>query len=119
MRRPFIIGVTTTAPTMPVSTTKTAVKVGDPPSDWLIPSATGAVVLLGASVASIWGDRPSARPKASAVTMAVNDPASRAAAMGKAARRTVARCAQSGTARDTVAGPSRKCTNCAPSKYVS
>ena len=45
-------------------------------------------------------------------------PTASAPAIGTRSRRTLRHSRASGTARPTTAGPSRKCTNCAPSKYV-
>ena len=43
-------------------------------------------------------------------------PATRAASIGRADRATRFRFSHSGRAKTTVAGPSKKCTNCAPAK---
>ena len=112
----FISGVTISAPRMPDSTTSTAVSAGIPPMASDRAMAMGAVVDFGASEAITVSGAPSAQPTATAVPMAVIDPATSAAHIGRRLRRTAARLRQSGTASATVAGPSRKCTNCAPSK---
>src|ERR1700681_1124456 len=112
----FIRGVTTTAPSTPVKTTRTAVKAGTPPrlSDRLM--ATGAVTDLGASEISTVRGRPSAAPTAMAETIDVAVPAINAASIGSALRRTVGQFLYRGMAMATVVGPSRKWMNCAPVK---
>ena len=52
-------------------------------------------------------------------TIAVTTPAVRPSVNGIHRRFSLARWSYSGSASATVAGPSRKCTNCAPSKYVA
>ena len=112
----FISGVTMMAPMMPVVMTRAAVSAGMPPRLCEIAMATPAVTDLGASETSTARGTPIAAAMPSAETMATVEPASRAAAIGARSRRTRARLRYSGTASATVAGPSRKCTNWAPSK---
>ncbi len=104
------------APKIPVISTSAAVRVGSPPSRSAMPMATGAVVDFGASEASTCGSSPNRWAIASADPTATSDPASSPATIGSAAARIRARLSCIGSARHTVAGPSRKCTNCAPSK---
>ncbi|MCY1374783.1 hypothetical protein D9M69_621460 [compost metagenome] len=104
------------APSTPVHTTSTAVSVGRPPIFSEMPMATGAVTDFGASEAMVALLAPSAQPTPLAVTVAASVPTTSAPAMGSHRRLTRASCSNSGTDRATVAGPSRKCTNCAPSK---
>ena len=78
--------------------------------------AMGAVTDLAASEARISRGAPSAQAMATAEPMAVSEPARSAATIGRKLRRTATRLRQSGRPSATVAGPSRKCTNCAPSK---
>ena len=75
-----------------------------------------AVTDFGASETSARRGTPSAAAIPTAETIAVNAPITSAAAIGARLARTSARWRTSGTAMATVAGPSRKCTNCAPSK---
>ncbi len=78
--------------------------------------ATGAVADFGANDSSISPRTPRAAATPSAVTTATTDPATSAARIGSRLCRTRPRFARSGTASATVAGPSMKWTNCAPSK---
>lgn len=105
-----------TAPVMPVRITSTAVSAGRPSIFSEMPMATGVVTDFGISERSTSGSSPSSQPMPNAPTTAVTEPASRAISSGPPMRRS--RCAwpYSGTASATVAGPSRKCTNWAPSK---
>ena len=66
--------------------------------------------------ATIGAGAPSSQPFPAAEAMAVSEPAASAASIGARFLATRARLRQSGTPRATVAGPSRKWTNCAPSK---
>ena len=78
--------------------------------------AIGAVTDFAASEARISRGAPNAQATSTAEAMAVIEPATSAAHIGRRLRRTAARLRQSGRPSATVAGPSRKCTNCAPSK---
>ena len=80
--------------------------------------AIGVVTDLGASDSSVAGEAPSAHAIATALAPATTPPATSAPRIGTASRRTLSHSRASGTASATTAGPSRKCTNCAPSKYV-
>jgi len=104
---------------MPVEMTSTAVSEGRPPSCSAMPIATGVVTDFGASEASASLEPPSSQAMPTAEAAAVAEPAMMLASTAKADRRTLSNCRYSGMASATVAGPSRKCTNCAPSKYVS
>ncbi|OBS31031.1 hypothetical protein A9O67_02150 [Tepidimonas fonticaldi] len=81
-----------------------------------MPIATGVVTDLGASEASVCGLAPSSQPSATALTAAASAPVTSPATSGAQVRRSSGHCACRATASATVAGPSRKCTNCAPSK---
>ncbi len=105
-----------TAPMMPVAATSTAVSEGMPPIFSAMPMATGLVTDLGANDASVALDAPSAQPTPMAVTVAASVPTTSAPRMGSHRRFRRASCSNSGMDSATVAGPSRKCTNCAPSK---
>jgi hypothetical protein len=98
------------------SATAMAVSGGAPPTDSDTAIAIGKVDDLGASDSSEGVDAPSTRPMATAETMAVTEPTSRAAPMGSHIRFSRSNCEYSGMASATVAGPIRKCTNLAPSK---
>ena len=76
----------------------------------------GVVTDFGASDSNVVRLAPSAQATSTAEAIAVNDPATQAATIGASSRRTSPAFAASGTASATVAGPSRKWTNCAPSK---
>ena len=78
--------------------------------------AIGAVTDFAASEAMISPGAPSAQATSTAEAIAVIDPATSAAHIGRRLRTTAARLRQSGSPSATVAGPSRKCTNCAPAK---
>jgi len=69
----------------------------------------GSLTAVASAVALAWalGASPATTP-----------PATSAPRIGTANRRTLSHSRASGTASATTAGPSRKCTNCAPSKYV-
>ena len=81
-----------------------------------MPMAIGVVTDLPASEARMRGGAPSRAAMPTAVPTAVSEPATRARAIGTAERRTRSQFSTSGMASATVAGPSRKWTNCAPSK---
>ena len=82
-----------------------------------MPIAIGAVTDFGASDSSVAGDAPSSFGEADdADERHRRCPTASAPAIGTASRRTLAHSRASGTASPTTAGPSRKCTNCAPSK---
>ena len=117
MRSAFISGVTMTAPRMPVVMTSTAVSAGTPPRFSDTAMAMPAVTDFGAIETSTWRGAPKAAAIATADTQATIAPEIRAAAIGSRLAMTKARWRTNGTAMATVAGPSRKCTNCAPSKY--
>jgi len=104
------------AATIPVTTTITAVSDGMPPIFSLMPIATGVVTDLAASEAMVAFDAPSSQASTSAETIATTTPTSRPTVSANQARRSFGICSASGTASATVAGPSRKWTNCAPSK---
>src|SRR5437899_8190237 len=112
----FIRGVTMMEPSTPVIATSTAVRVGTPPSLSEMLMATAAVTDLGASEISTVRGTPAIAATATAETIATVDPASRAASIGSAFRRTLGQFLNNGRAIATVAGPSRKYTNCAPLK---
>ena len=80
------------------------------------PIAIGVVTLLGASDISDSRLPPSSAPMPQADNAAVSEPATSAISSGPAIDFSRGHCAWSGIASATVAGPSRKCTNCAPSK---
>ena len=101
---------------MPVVTTSTAVSDGRPPSCCEIPIATGVVTDLGTSEASVLFDAPSAQASPNALAVVVSVPTTMPPSSGSQACRRRRLCSNSGTASATVAGPSRKCTSCAPSK---
>ena len=103
---------------MPVVTTSTAVSEGKPPNCSEMPIATGVVTDLGTSDASVVLDAPSAQAKTRALAVVVSVPTTMPPNNGNQARRKRWLCSNNGTASATVAGPSKKCTNCAPSKYV-
>ncbi len=102
----------------PVTTANTAASGGKPPIFSAMPIAMGVVTDFGASDSSVAGVAPSTAAIASTDTTAVAAPTHSAHAIGSASRRTLGHSRASGTASATTAGPSRKCTNCAPSKYV-
>src|SRR5436853_3787946 len=104
----FISGVTMIEPSTPVMATSTAVSVGTPPSMSEMLMATAAVTDLGASEISTSRGTPQIAATATAETIATVEPASRAASIGTALRRTLGQFLYSGTAIATVAGPSRK-----------
>ena len=104
------------APKMPVPITSAAVKAGIPPRRSDTAMAIGEVADFGPRVAASSGVAPSSRATPTAATMAVTQPSSSAAASGRKARRRRGSWRTSGTARATVAGPSRKWTNWAPAK---
>ena len=81
-----------------------------------IVSAVGIAWALGASEAIVAADAPSSQAIASAETIATTTPTSRPTLSANQARRSFGICSNNGTASATVAGPSRKWTNCAPSK---
>jgi len=62
------------------------------------------------------GEAPSSQAISTAETIATTTPTSRPTDSASQARLSLPACSYSGTASATVAGPSRKCTNCAPSK---
>jgi hypothetical protein len=101
---------------MPVAITSTAVNAGSPPRRSATALAIGVVTDFGAKDATVARLAPRAQAIATALGSAVAAPTRSAAAIGRRAVRTAARWFQSGTARATVAGPTRKCTNWAPSK---
>ena len=70
-----------------------------------------ATVALGLP---LWRNRVAVRRNL--LPMAVSEPATRAAHIGRRLRRTATRLRQRGRPRATVAGPRRKCTNWAPWK---
>ncbi len=104
------------APTMPVTTAKTAASAGTPPKRSAMPIATGAVTDFGASDSKTSRGRPNIHPSATALPAAAKPPASAATVNATPRRRTSARRSHSGHASATTAGPSRTCTNCAPAK---
>ncbi|MNT11298.1 hypothetical protein D3C72_1461710 [compost metagenome] len=105
-----------TAPMMPVAITSTAVSDGRPPIFSATPIAIGMVTDFGASERTVSGEAPSSQAMPTADTTATTEPATRPASSGNTWVRSLGSCMYSGTASATVAGPSRKCTNCAPSK---
>ena len=96
--------------------TSAAVNEGNPPTFSVIPMATGAVTDLGANEIRVSRDAPSQRAMSTALEAETRAPVPMAARIGSHSRRISPRLRYSGTASATVAGPSRKCTNCAPSK---
>ena len=106
----------TTAPVMPVAITSTAVSDGTPPSFCDTAIAIGVVADLGPALTAICTEPPNASTIPTAETTAVSEPASSAANIGRNQRRTRGNWRASGTASATVAGPSKKWTNCAPVK---
>ncbi len=104
------------APTTPVVTANTAASAGRPPIFSAMPIAIGAVTDFGASESSVAGEAPSAQAMPTALPSASSEPAASAPAIGSASRFTLSHSRASGTASATTAGPSRKWTNCAPSK---
>ena len=101
---------------MPVRITKTAVRVGMPPTASEMPKATGAVVDFGANESNTFIGRSKACANKIADPAATVEPAIRAHKIGTTDFFIVARLSQSGRARATVAGPRRKWINWAPSK---
>ena len=101
---------------MPVVTANTAASAGSPPIFSAMPIAIGAVTDFGTSECTVAAEAPNPCAIATTLTSATVEPATSAPAMGMARRRTLPHSRTSGTARPTTAGPSRKCTNCAPSK---
>ena len=96
--------------------TNTAVSAGIPPIASEIPRATGAVVDFGANDSRTSVGKPKARAKIMAEPAATIEPVSKASTIGATDVRIVSLLSQSGKANATVAGPSRKWINWAPSK---
>ncbi|EWS53774.1 hypothetical protein X551_03436 [Methylibium sp. T29] len=109
-------GVTISAPTMPVVTANTAASVAEPPMRSAMPIAIGAVTDFGSNEARINFDPPSAQAVPSATVIEVAAPSNSASSKVPARARSSGHRRANGTASATVAVPSRKCTNCAPSK---
>ena len=106
------------APLMPVTATAIAASAGTPPICSAMLIAIGSVDDFGASDISVPCDAPSTRPMTRADTIATVEPTSNATPMGSHIDFNRSNCAYSGMASATVAGPIRKCTNFAPSKYT-
>ena len=101
-------GGPSTTPARPVINTKTAASDGLPPICSATPIAIGVVTDFGASDSATGRDAPSARAIRIALPAAVTAPARMAGRMAKALRLMLASAAYIGTAKATVAGPSRK-----------
>ncbi len=95
--RMFINGVTMIAPMIPVKITRTAVSVGMPPTASEMPSATGAVVDLGARDSNTLIDRSKNCANTMAEPAATVEPATRAHRMGITDFFIVARLSQRGS----------------------
>src|SRR5260370_42243207 len=78
------------------------------------PLTPPAVTDFGASDKTSPRGRPAASASSTTETIAVTEPATSAASIGRIAAATALRLSQSGTASATVAGPSRKGPNRAP-----
>ena len=96
--------------------TATAASDGAPPMRSATGSAIGMVADLGASAISVSYDAPSAQASSRAETIATVQPTSSATLIGRQSWRMRSRCANSGTANATVAGPMRKLSSCVPSR---
>jgi hypothetical protein len=81
-----------------------------------MPIATGVVTDFGASDITVAWLAPSRVPMSTALPAATSEPAASDTVTASADRRTRLNCRYNGTASATVAGPSMKCTNWAPSK---
>ena len=78
--------------------------------------AIGVVTDLGASDNCVGTLAPNARAIPMADATAQTLPTLSPSSTGQRMARTLPSCAYSGIASATVAGPSKKCTNCAPAK---
>ncbi len=101
---------------MPLAITSTAVNDGSPPTRSATAIATGAVTPLGAIEATRVAGAPHNASTAIALAAPAMLPASSVSVAGASTARTWDHWRRSGTASATVAVPSRKWTNCAPSK---
>ena len=104
------------APVMPLAITSTAVNEGRPPTFSATAIATGAVTPRGAMVAINSAGAPHRRTTAIADNAPTMLPTISVKAAGASEALTSFHWRRSGIASATVAVPSRKCTNCAPSK---
>ena len=103
-------------PLMPVTATATAASDGRPPKRSAIGRAIGMVADLGASETTVSHEPPRAQAMPMAETRATTQPTTRATVIGSHRARMRWRCAYSGTARATVAGPTSRLSHCTPSR---